>query len=390
MASLVRAYKYRLYPTATQRRLMEETLETCRRWYNICLAERKEAWENEKRSLSFYDQEKGIKVYRQENEYAARVVYAALLLTTQDLDKAFKNFFRRVKAGQKPGYPRFKGRDRFDSFGYPHYGNGYKIDGRRLKLTNIGRVSVRWHRPLEGEIKQLRICRHAGKWYACFSCEVEPKPLPPTGQEIGIDMGVSHLLMTSEGEAIENPKWYQSEQRKLRVLQRRVSRRKKGGANRRKAIEALGRQHERITNRRADYIKKTVHDLIVRYDCIAIEDLQVANMSHNRHLSKNIMDAGWGYFRLQLFSKAEEAGRTVVAVSPAYTSKTCSNCGVVFEDLTLADRWVECPCGLSLDRDHNAALNILRVGRTRWGLTWPAAASVPQEPVANGVIEVMA
>ena len=300
-------------------------------------------------------------------------------MVVQDLNKAFDAFFRRVKAGERPGYPRFKSRDRFDSFGFKEYGNGFKIDGRKLKLSGIGRISVRWHRPVDGKIKTVRITRNASKWYACFSCEVAPEPLPATGKEVGIDVGINSLITTSDGEKVENPCWYREEQKKLRVLQRRVSRRKKGGRNRRKAVKALQRQHERIKNRRKDYINKLAHRLIVENDRIALEDLRIRNMVHNRHLSKSILDAGWNYLAQRLVAKAAEAGRTVCFVEPAYTSKTCSACGGIFENLTLADRWVDCACGASLDRDHNAALNILGRGQRLWGETWSAATSVPQE-----------
>jgi putative transposase len=362
-------YKYRMYPSKNQERLLGQTLETCRRWYNVCLAERKEAWEGEQRSVGKFEQLAKVKTYRQENPFAGQVHSHILQVVASDLDKAFQAFFRRVKAGEKAGYPRFRGRDRFDSFGFKEHRNGFRVDGRRLKLSGIGRVAVRWHRPIEGQIKTVRIRRQAGKWYACFACEVEAQPLETTGNTIGIDVGIASLLTTSDGEHIENPKWYRAEQAKLRVAQRRVSRRKKGGASRRKAVRILQAQHEHIANRRADYIKKLVHGLVTRYDCIAIEDLQVVNMAHNPHLSKSILDAGWGYFRQQLSSKAAYAGRTIAAVPPAYTSKTCSQCGTIFETLTLADRWVRCECGLLMDRDENAALNLLRLGRRRWEVT---------------------
>lgn len=375
-------FKYRLFPSKSQERLLNQTLETCRRWYNVCLAERKEAWETEKRSVGKFAQLAKVKDYRKENPFAAQVHSHVLQVVTADLDKAFQAFFRRVKAGEAPGYPRFRGRDRFDSFGFKELGNGFKIDGRRLKLSGIGRVAVRWHRPIEGQIKTVRVRKQAGKWYACFACEVEAHPLEPTGQEVGIDVGIASLLTTSDGEHIENPKWYRTEQTKLRVLQRRVSRRKKGSTNRRKAVRALQRQHDHIANRRADFLKKIVHSLIVRYDRIAVEDLQIVNMAQNRHLSKSILDAGWGYFARHLTHKAAWAGRVVVQVNPAYSSKTCSQCGSLFAHLTLADRWVECDCGLSLDRDENAARNLLARGQRAWGITWPIAASVPQEAAA--------
>lgn len=370
---MLKTFEYRLYPSRAQERLLSQTLETCRRWYNTCLAERRDAWQQERRSVGKFAQLAKVKDYRKENPFAGRVHSHVLQVVVADLDKAFQAFFRRVKAGEKPGYPRFKGRNRFDSFGFKEYGNGFKLDGRRLRLSGIRRVAVRWHRSIEGTIKTVRIKRRAGKWYACFACEIEqPEPKPATGQSVGLDVGIASLITTSDGEKVENPKWYRAEQRRLRVLQRRVARRKKGSHRRRKAVLSLQRQHERIRNKRKDFLNKLAADLVSRYDLIAIEDLRIVNMVHNRHFSKSILDAGWGYFRQRLSFKAEEAGRTVAEVNPANTSRTCSQCGSLFDGLTLADRWVECDCGLSLDRDHNAAINVLyRAGQVRQALTYP-------------------
>lgn len=376
---MLATYRYRLYPTKSQRRCLDATLETCRRWYNACLEERKTSWETEKRSVGKYEQLRKVKDHRHENTYAAQLHSHILQVTTSDLDKAFQAFFRRIKAGERPGYPRFRSRDRFDSFGLKQCGNGFRLDGRRLRLTGIGRIAVRWHRPVGGTIKTVRIRRQAGKWFACFSCEFEPTARPSGGREVGLDVGIASLLTTSDGEHVENPKWYRSAQARLRVLQRRAARRSRGGANRQKAIGAVARQHERISNRRSDFLKKLVHSLVSTYDRIAVEDLQILNMVQHPHLAKSILDAGWGYFRQHLSFKAECAGRVVVAVAPAYTSGTCSACGHRFETLTLAQRWVECSCGLSMDRDENAARNVLEAGRASWGVTWPAAACVPQE-----------
>ena len=377
---MLKTFKYRLYPTRAQTRLLDQTVETCRRLYNDCLAERKTAWEERHESIGKFAQLRKVKDLKTTNPYAASVHSHILQVVVADLDKAFAAFFRRAKAGETPGYPRFRGRQRFDSFGLKEYGNGFRLDGRRLKLSGIGRVAARWHRPIEGTIKTLRVARKAGHWYACFACEVEPTLLPTTGREVGIDVGLHHLLATSDGETIENPRWYRAEQKKLRVLQRTVSRRVKGGSNRRKAVAALQRQHERIANRRKDFLNKLAHDLVRRYDRIALEDLATANMIRNGRLSTSILDAGWSYLRTHLTSKAAEAGRVVYAVQPAYTSKTCSRCGTRFDSLSLADRWVECGCGLGMDRDHNAALNILhRAGHARWGESTAVGLRLPQE-----------
>ena len=195
-----------------------------------------------------------------------------------------------------------------------------------------------------------------------------------------MDVGIYHLLATSENEVIENPRWYQEEEQRLRVIQRRVSRRQMGGANRRKAVLALQRQYGRISNRRMDYLDKLVNQLILNYDRIALENLQIKGMVRNHHLSKSIMDAGWGILKRRLIDKAAEAGRQVYLVNPAYTSQTCCACGELFPKLSLADRWIYCSCGLSLDRDVNAAKNILkRAGHARWGESTANRLRLPQE-----------
>lgn len=376
---MIKSYKYRLYPTELQQHLLRITLEICRVWYNICLSERKEAYEQEKRNVGKYEQLRKVKEFKRSYPHATKVHSHSLQIVVQDLDKAFQAFFRRMKAGEQPGYPRFKGKNRFDSFGFKQYGNGFKLDGRRLKVSGIGRVRIRWHRPIEGTIKTVRLCRQAGKWYACFACEVLEQPLQPTGRSVGVDVGVHHLLATSDHEIVDNPRWYRKAQGRLRILQRQVCRRKMGGSNRSKAILALQRQHASLANRRKDFLNKIAHSLIDRYDYIALEDLQIKGMVRNRHLSKSILDASWGYLKQRLVDKAAEAGRQIVLVPPAYTSKTCSSCGELLASLSLADRWLECSCGLSLDRDVNAALNILRVGRTRWDESTDTGLGLSQE-----------
>ena len=184
--------------------------------------------------------------------------------------------------------------------------------------------------------------RQADGWYACFACEVEPQPLPATDAEAGLDVALHRLLTTSAGEKIENPRRYRHEQKRLRVLQRRMARRTKFGRNWSMAVKADQHQHQHIANRRKDFLNKHTNDLVSRYDRIAIEDLQISNMVRNHRLTKSILDAGWGQFRRQLVSKAEYAGKLVVVVPPGYTSKTCSGCGQRFEILTLAARWVQC------------------------------------------------
>jgi putative transposase len=357
---------------------MFQVLNVCRHFYNMCLEDRKLAYQLEGRSVTKSEQEKMAIHYRRTFPQAKIVFSQSLQTVVDDLDKAFKAFFRRVQAGEKPGYPRFKGREHFHSFAFKQFGGGAKLDGRRLKLFGIGRVPVRWHRPIEGDIKTVRIIYKAGQWHACFACEVPDKPeLPKTGRYVGIDIGISALLTTSEGEKVENPKHYQLAQAKLRRIQRSLSRKKKGGKNRRKALRTVQRQQMHTANQRTDTLHKLSTALIQSCDGVALEDLAIRNMVRNHHLSKSILDSGWGIFKQYLTYKAASAGREIRLVNLAYTSKCCSACGVIFEDLTLSDRWIQCDCGLSLDRDHNAAINILN--RAGWDTSvQPNVVPLPQ------------
>jgi putative transposase len=374
------AVVYRLYPSRSQTFQLHSILETTRRWYNTCLETRKATYEAEGRTVSQVEQLRAVKTYKATNPYAAPVHSHVLQVVVSDLDKAFQAFFRRVKAGEHPGYPRFKGRNRWRSFGFKEYGNGFKVDGRRVKIHGVGRVPVRWHRPLPGAVKTLRVLCKAGKWYAAFSCVADPAPLARTGAEVGIDVGLASLLTTTDGEHLPHPAWYRQSQRALRVAQRRVARRQQGGQNRRKAVQTLQRVHARIANQRKDFLYKLSHRLLTTYERIALEDLRIANMVKNPHLAKSILDAGWGLLASHLMSKAASAGRVVELVNPKGTSKACSQCGQMVLSLPLSQRVFHCPCGLSLDRDENAAWNILRLGQSRWALSSPVG-ELAQEAV---------
>jgi putative transposase len=282
------------------------------------------------------------------------------------LDKTYPAFFRRLERGKKAGFPRFKGRHRYHSFTFKAFGNGATLDSGMLVLSKIGRISVHWSRPIEGTPKTITISREADGWYVAICCaEVPTQPLPPTGQETGIDLGLESFATLADGTMLHNPRCYRKAEAHLRRCARRVARRKKGSHRRKKAVKLLARAHQHIRNQRRDFHHKTALSLVRQYDVIYHEDLQVYNMVRNRHLSKSISDAGWSTFLTILAFKAVGAGKRVVAVPPAFTSQTCSGprCGtVVVKGLSV--RWHTCPaCGTSLHRDHNAALNILRLGQ---------------------------
>jgi putative transposase len=378
----IRTYKFRLYPSASQEKNLFHVLSACQNLYNMALEARKIAWQIEKRSAPLKDLYELAKHYRETFPYAQQMFSQTAQSVIEQVDAAFQAFFRRVKAGQKPGYPRFKGRNRFNSIEFKQFGSGIRIDGKRLKVFGVGRVSVRWHREMEGVPKIARIKHVAGQWYVCIVCDVPDKPpLPKTGRAIGLDLGISALITTSEGEKVDHPNFYRTSQKKLRVLQRSLARAKPGSRNRKKVLRQVQRQQQHVANQRRDFAHKLSYTLVQHYDLIAVENLRIANMVRNRHLSKSILDAGWGVFRELLTSKAASAGREVVLVDPAYTSRTCSNCDAIFEHFDLSTRWVECGCGLLLDRDHNAAINILR----RAGWDAPVQLNAAPLPASNDV-----
>jgi len=245
----------------------------------MALGERKYAYQVESRSLKLADLEQLAKRYRAMFPYAMQMFSQTAQSVVKQVDTAFQAFFRRVKAGQKPGYPRFKNVMSFNSFEFKQYGSGAKINGRCLKLYGIGRLAIRWHRPVEGTIKTVRIVHKSGCWYVTFACELsEPAPLPKTTRAVGIDVGISALLTTSDGERVANPNYYRAGQATLRILQRKLARAKRGSKNRRKIVRAVQRQHEHVANQRRDYLHKLSTQLVQTYDGIALENLRVRNM----------------------------------------------------------------------------------------------------------------
>jgi len=373
---MFQAFVSRLDPGASQRRRPEAVRETCRRFYNTPLRRRKDASELRGVSITKTEQPRPVEVEKDTSPYASGIHSHILRAVVADLDDAPRASFRRVEAGEEPGYPRFKGRDRFAGFGFKEYGDGFTIDGRRPKLSGIGRIAVRWHRALEGTIETARISCRAGKWSVSLACAVEgPGPLPETGKEIGVDVGLLRLATLSDGAPVEGPRWYRTIPRELRVPRRKISRAVLGGRDRRELVRRLRRSPAEVANARKDFLNKFADELIKRLDRIALEDLRVAAPACGR-FALSILDAGRSYLVSRLAHKAESAGREVVLVDPAYTSKTCSGCGRVFEHLSPSDRWISCACGVSLDRDHNAAINILQRGRNR-----PLGA----KPLAGGV-----
>jgi putative transposase len=356
---MIKTYKYRLYPTKKQTQSLATQIEGHRFLYNQALAQRKETYEQTGKGISYTAQATGLLLkLKKESESLAFCNYSSLQQTLRRLDKSFKAFFRRVKAGEKAGYPRFKSVDRFNTIAYATLGDGCQIKDNRLYLQNIGRIKVKWHRYISGNIKTLFITRRNSKWYVSFIVETESVALPKTGKSIGIDVGLNAFISTSDGQQIPSPKYLYESERKLIKAQKRLSRRKKGSTRRKKARILVAKHHEKIANQRLDFCHKVAYSLVKSYDGFAIENLNIKNMIRNRHLAKSISDAGWGMFLKILSDKAESAGRWYQEVIPNGTSQICSKCGNIVKK-SLAVRVHNCPyCGLSLDRDVNAALNI--------------------------------
>lgn len=366
-----KTFKFRLNPTPAQRTALQNILDCCRWVYNQGLEVRRDAWQNEQKSLSRYDTVKMIPAWKREHEGLKRGHAQAMQEALTRLDLAFRAFFRRVKAGEKPGYPRFRGAHRYDSFTYPQEkGNWRFLEEGRLRLSKVGAVKIILHRPLEGQCKTLTIRRDgAGNWYACFSCLVEPEPLPPADKVVGIDLGLTTFATLSDGKEIGRKRWMKRDAKDIARLQRKKERFPKGSKERRKAVGALQHAYQRQTNRRNNFAHQVSRKLVNEYQFMAFEDLDIQDMqsSGNKIINQGIADVAWGQFVQFTTYKAEEAGRGVVLVDPKNTTQRCSSCGeMVPKDLHT--RVHQCPhCGLKLSRDQNAALNILARGLASLG-----------------------
>jgi len=358
-----KVYKYRLYPTKEQIKSLTPQLTGHRILYNQALAQRKRFYEATRENISFFAQSALLPKIRKENNFIASCNYDSLQQTLRRLDKSFKAFFRRVKTEEKPGYPRFKAEHRFNTFTYGSFGDGCQIKDNRLYLQNVGKVKVKWHRALEGITKTLSVTRRNNKWYVAFIVECEPAILPNVNKSVGIDIGLNYFITTNEGQQIDAPQYFRKSEKKLAKAQKKLSRRKKGSKRRNKARILLSNQYEKISNQRLDFCHKIAYSFVQEYDDIAVEKLNIKGMVQNKYLSKSIDDASWGIFLNILKAKAENAGRRFQEVSAKNTSQICSSCGVIVKK-SLAVRKHVCPsCGLSLSRDQNAALNILKRAR---------------------------
>ncbi len=407
----IKAYKYRMYANTATTEKLQWVLDRCRELYNAGLQERRDAYEvGVKRHPNYYDDEArkhltreyavgyyeqkrelvDIKEVRSEYQDIASHVLQDVILR---LKRAYDDFFRRMQNGEKPGYPRFQGRNRYDSFTYPD-GAGWKLDTKErpadkkgmvkvsLRLAKVGTVKLHLHRDMRGTIKTLTVKREGEQWYAVFTCEIgKPEPLPTSYEDVGIDLGVTHFAALSNSEFIDHPRYFRKAAKKFAKAQQVLSRKKRGSHRRKKAIQRVAKCHQKIRNQRKDFHHKASRKLVNQYQVIVFEDLQTANLtkrpkpkqdeetgtylpngaSAKAGLNKSILDAGWGTFTEMVSVKAAWAGRTVIFVNPFMTSQLCSGCGAVVKK-DLSERWHSCSCGTELDRDTNSAKLILNLG----------------------------
>jgi putative transposase len=384
-----RAYKFRLRPTRKQEDALAECLEDTRKLYNAALEERREAWRMGRHQVTFYSQDAQLKEIRAEYpERYGRWAFTCERAAIRRLDRAFQGFFDRVKAGQKPGYPRFKGRGWWDSIEWPEK-NGARWDSvphpkvTRVYFKGVGHVRVHQHRAVKGHVKTITVKREANRWYVILSCrDVRAELLEPTGVPVGIDLGVASFFTTSGGAHVPNPRYLAAASERLAAAQRSLARKKRGGSRRKKAVAKVVRLHGKLCRQRLDHAHKTAFALVRDYDLIVHEDLQIANMTarprprpdgsggHQPNgaaaksgLNKSIHDAGWGIFLRVLYAKAESAGRHMIAVDPRHTSLRCAECGHTAAGNRVTQAEFRClGCGHQANADVNAARNILRAG----------------------------
>jgi len=369
-------YKFRLYPDKAQEAALNQTLSVCRLVYNSMVHERTALHDQGLKAPTFYTQAPALTQWKKVHAELKTVHSQVLQNVAIRVERAFQAFFRRVKTGEAPGYPRLKGEGQYDSITYP--GSGFKVGASSVWLSVQGKqtqVKAKLHRSIIGTVKTCTVRRYGRKWFACFSVEQEddflpPSAdfLPPSAESVGLDAGLNSFLALSDGDFIENPRFFRKDEKALAKAGRKQAKTKKGSKERRKANKVLSRIHERVRNRRHNFVHQTARRLVNEYGMIAVEKLVVKNMRGTHCLAKSISDASWSMFRTVLTHKAESANREVIAVNPAYTSQDCSACGYRPDGVAgrtkkkLSDRWHFCPkCSASLDRDTNAAINILNL-----------------------------
>jgi putative transposase len=370
-----RTYRYRIYPTKGQRAALAAHLRFACDLYNAALEQRREAWKA-KRPMAYATQCRELAQICAAGDGPSGMSYSAMRDPLWRIERSFQNFIRRSQAGQKPGLPRFRSWRRYNVLSW---GGCWAVKNRRLSLPGIGHVKVKWHRqlPTARTLCTVTVRRHADRWYACIVLAMPMASRPRTADKpaVGVDLGIQNFAALSTGKIIAGPRAYRSAAKDLRRAQRRVSRRVRGSMRRQKASLSVARLHERIRNLRMNHAHQLSRQLVAEFGLIAVENLLIRDMGRGS-FAKDARDQGWAQFLRLLGYKAEEAGVRVVPVPPAGTTRRCSECGSSVPK-PLSERSHKCAdCGLVLDRDVNAARNILRLGMSRQATTWPTGACV--------------
>jgi putative transposase len=362
LAQVLRSYTVRLKTTKRQDETLTRLLAQLCELYNMALQQRRDVWRSHRKSISYYGQSKQLTELR-----GGVPEYAALPVAIQRdplrrVQRAFDGFFRRLKSGKTPGYPRFRSQDRYDSFTVD--GPNFRVQGSTIIVVKLGGLRFKTRCHIQGTPKELRVRRCGGKWTATIACDIGPAPQKiAIRNAVGIDLGLTTLVTLSDGSEIPNPRWTRREEVRLAAANQSLARKRRGSKNRAKAREQLRRVHQRIAGLRSSYLHGVTRQLVDTYDLVAYEDLKIRQMVQS-HMAKSIMDAAWAQLIHQLVYKAECAGKYAVAVNPYGTTQRCSGCGVKVPK-KLWQRQHEClGCGLLLGRDHNAALNIKALGES--------------------------
>lgn len=369
-SNIRKTFRFRIYPSKAQITKLEYTLDLCRFLYNAALQERRDAYKLNRISLNYYAQSEQLCDIKKTNPEYTEIHSQVSQDVLRRVDKTFQNFFYRVKRGKgKGGFPRFQNKHRYNSFTFPQY--GFSFTDNRLLLSKIGKVKIKIHRPITGKVKHLTVCRDScGKWFACFLVETAKEILKPTKKSVGIDCGLAIYAKFSDETEIANPQFFRESEKRLATAQRRLSEQPNGSKERYKKRKIVAKIHNRIKNRRSNFTHQLSRFLVNSYDVIVFEKLQVLNMVKNHCLAKSIADASWNQLIEQVRYKAENAGRIMIQINPAYTSQTCRICGHCEKANRESQAVFECvKCHHTENADLNAAKNILTAGLRSLGIS---------------------